>query len=494
MVLALLTQAKKSTTIQAMKPAGRVSRIVLSLLVALSATLAACNGPPGQPPGLPATGQSQEEAELPSASSAGEVVSIEAPLPTPSTSTTPTPPATTFTTVTVSVLDVHFIDVGQGDSILIDYGQCEVLIDAGEKGTGADSYIRSFVDGPLEVVVATHPHADHIGGLVSVLNTYAIGAIWYNGESSTTSTYSQFLTAVQSEGADVHIARRGDKLDVGGLTFNVLSPVNLDGTTNNNSVVLSLTYGSIDFLFTGDAETEVEAGMLASGLITDVDVLKVGHHGSRSSSSPAFLAVARPETAVYSAGAGNSYGHPHQETVVALDSASARICGTDVHGTVVVSTDGTTYDVKAAKPPPPIRPAASPPPTTTTSPSPAIVPTTPSDPLAPTAINVKITRVFYDGIVPSVESDEYVEITNLGAEQVDLKGWVLKDIADGSPSFAFPTFTLQPGASVRVYTNEIHAEYGGFSFRYGRAVWNNSSPDTVALFDAQGKEASRKSY
>lgn len=108
--------------------------------------------------------------------------------------------------------------------------------------------------------------------------------------------------------------------------------------------------------------------------------------------------------------------------------------------------------------------------------------------------NVQITMIFYDGIVPDVESDEYVEITNLGSESVDLKGWVLKDISEGYPSFTFPSFILQPGQSIRVYTNEVHPEYGGFSFGSRSAVWSNTNPDTAVLYNAQGQEVSRKSY
>ena len=111
-----------------------------------------------------------------------------------------------------------------------------------------------------------------------------------------------------------------------------------------------------------------------------------------------------------------------------------------------------------------------------------------------TATNVQITKIFYDGLVYRTESDEYVEITNLGSEPVDLKSWVIKDISEGYPSLIFSSYILQPSKSVRVYTNEIHPEYGGFSFGYGKAVWNNSSPDTAVLYNAQGQEVSRKSY
>ena len=110
------------------------------------------------------------------------------------------------------------------------------------------------------------------------------------------------------------------------------------------------------------------------------------------------------------------------------------------------------------------------------------------------APNIQITRIFYDGLVPRVESDEYVEITNLGDQSQDLAGWVLKDISEGHPLFTFPPYILAPGKSIRVYTNEYHPEWGGFSFEYGRAIWNNTEPDVAVLYDSQGKEVSRKSY
>jgi len=108
--------------------------------------------------------------------------------------------------------------------------------------------------------------------------------------------------------------------------------------------------------------------------------------------------------------------------------------------------------------------------------------------------SVQITRIFYDGLVPRVESDEYVEITNLGDQSQDLADWVLEDISEGYPSFTFPPYILAPGESIRVYTNEYHPEWGGFSFEYSKAIWNNTEPDVAALYDSQGKEVSRKSY
>ncbi len=244
---------------------------------------------------------------------------------------------------TTGQLTVHFIDVGQGDAILVDYGTNEVLIDAGDGSPSVVAYLKDYIDGPLEVMVATHPHADHIGGLGAVLGAFQVQEVWSCGQTSTSQTYANFTTAVQAEGPEVHVARRGDEISAGGLTFKVLNPTGASDSTNNDSVVLSLSYGQVDFLFEGDAEHEAEASMVAAGLIPDVDILKVGHHGSRTASSAAFLSAAKPEVAVYMAGADNSYGHPHAETITALQAIGATIYGTDVNGDIAVITDGQTY-------------------------------------------------------------------------------------------------------------------------------------------------------
>ena len=252
-------------------------------------------------------------------------------------------------------------------------------------------------------------------------------------------------------------------------------------------------YGEIDFLFTGDAEKEAEGHMmmLSSVRIPEVEILKSGHHGSRTSSSADFLGITSPEVAIYMASESNTYGHPHQETMIALDDIGAKIYGTDIHGTIVITTDGNVYDLQLEQQASSIEPSTV---TMTPPPSPSPEPTPTPSPPPGTAINVQITKIFYDGLAPRTESDEYVEITNLGSGPVDLKGWVIKDISEGYPSLIFPSHVLQPNKSVRVYTNEIHPEYGSFSFGSGKAVWNNSAPDTAVLYDAQGQEVSRKSY
>jgi len=311
-----------------------VNRLLLVVILFSSLVLAAaCNPTNTTPATTPATPPTTSE---PTAE----------PSPTPSPTQSPEP-----TTPPTGKLKVHFIDVGQGDAILIDLEDIEILIDGGDRSPGITGYLDQYVDGPLEVMVATHPHADHIGGLIAVLDAFEVDQIWHNGDSSESKTYSDFMSGVNAEGAEVHTARLHNIISAGELELYVHHPANLEGSTNNNSIVLHLAYGDIDFLFTGDAEQEAERAMmmLSSVRLPEVEILKVGHHGSRTASSADFLTVTSPEVAVYMAGVDNSYGHPHDETIAALNAIGAQIYGTDVNGTIIVTTDGETYLVNTER-------------------------------------------------------------------------------------------------------------------------------------------------
>jgi competence protein ComEC len=165
------------------------------------------------------------------------------------TSVTTTTSSTTSQPSSKDTLAVYFIDVGQGDAIFIDLGTTEILIDGGDRTPGVVDFLKQYVQGDLEVIIATHPHADHIGGLMDVLAGFKVDQIWYNGESSTSKTYSDFMNAVQAESAQVHIGKRGDKINAGSLMLTILNPFDSSGTTNNNSIVTELDYGNVDFLF-----------------------------------------------------------------------------------------------------------------------------------------------------------------------------------------------------------------------------------------------------
>ena len=225
----------------------------------------------------------------------------------------------------------------------------ELLIDGGRSGDCADYFdtYTGIIDGSLEVIVETHPDADHIGGLDDMLADYEVEDIWLSGDTADTSVYDDLIAAVNSEEATVHYAQRGDEIELGDLTFEVLNPtLPLDDDRNENSLVLLLSYGQIDFLFAGDVESDSEESMVTAGLIPDIEILKVSHHGSEYCSTPDFLASAQPEEAIISVGASNSYGHPSEDTINRLIDTGATVRRTDVQGTIVVtSSDGVNYTI-----------------------------------------------------------------------------------------------------------------------------------------------------
>jgi beta-lactamase superfamily II metal-dependent hydrolase len=246
-------------------------------------------------------------------------------------------------------ISVHFIDVGQGDAILIDAGTTEILIDAGDKSSGIAGYLDRYVEGKLEIVIATHAHTDHIGGMVSVLERFQVEQIWYDGYQYSSKTFTDFIAAGEAEGAEIHIAQRGDVISIAELSLLVLNPDRTSSDLNNNSIVLAFRYGTVDFLFSGDAEQKSEASMLSSFLVPDVEILKVGHHASSTASSAEFLSVLTPEIAIYMCKTGNSYGHPHRETLDTLSAIGAQVYGTDICGTIIITTRGETYNIRTEK-------------------------------------------------------------------------------------------------------------------------------------------------
>jgi competence protein ComEC len=248
---------------------------------------------------------------------------------------------------TDGLLQVHYIDVGQGDAILILTPDGKAaLIDGGEARSGALQYLRDQGVRKLDLVVVTHPHDDHIGGLPEIFKAIPVSKVATNGQPHTTLSYERLLEAVIDSQAEYLEVKRGDSLAVGSLELQVLHPgEKMVESHNENSVVLLMGYGNMTFLFTGDAERGAEQSILASGYPVKATVLKVGHHGSRSSSSPDFLASVRPEIAIFSAKAGNLYGHPHSETLDALTAVGSVVYGTDRYGSIVIRTDGRSYEI-----------------------------------------------------------------------------------------------------------------------------------------------------
>ena len=239
-------------------------------------------------------------------------------------------------------LEVHFIDVGQADCILLASGDHFMLIDGGNNDDRDRilTYLQNAAVEKLDMVVGTHPHEDHIGSLDSVIDAFEIGAVYMPVVSANTATYRDVLQAVEGKGLQVQHPKPGDVLDFNGLPVEIFGPVKEYKNLNNNSIVLRISVGDTAFLFTGDAETEAEFDILEQGFDLGADVLKVSHHGSSGSSVEEFLAYVDAEYAVISVGIGNTYDHPENVTLKRLKNYGMQIFRTDKQGTIVCNTDG----------------------------------------------------------------------------------------------------------------------------------------------------------
>lgn len=394
---------------------------------------------------------------------------------------------------------VYFIDVGPGDaaSIIASNGE-SLLIDGGRSKTRLKDRFAGLGITDIDAVLATHPDADHIGGLVAAFDLFTVERFYWNGQMHTTRVFANLNAAWQAEGAQITVSQTGDTIPLGDLNLRVLHPSSLAADKNENSIVVSLTCETVDVLFTGDAEIPSEDDMIAAGVLFGIDILKVAHHGSNSSTSDAFLSLVQPEIGIISAGLNNQYGHPHAEVKNRLVAAGAELVytdATDQDDTVLLTSDCQTYSFSRPASDAPSAPAPSPTPIPTTTSTPVSTATpVPSPTPLPPSVQMEIVCIFFDGVVPTSESDEYVEIRNAGSVAAEIDGWTLTDIADGSPTFQFPVWTVGAGESIRVYTNEIHPESGGFTFGRGGAIWANDGSDEAGLFDAGGSLVSQKSY
>lgn len=247
-------------------------------------------------------------------------------------------------------LKVHYIDVGQGDATLLEFDGHAVLIDAGHwKSTEAVDYLKEVGITNIDIAVGTHPDADHIGQLAQIIGEFDVDEVWLPGNPSTSNTYLNVLQTIEASGTDYYEPRAGEVFDVGKMRIDVLYPEEITGAANEESISLKLTYGDVRFVFTGDAGVKEEQLMIDSGADLQAEVLHLGHHGSNTSTSNAFLKAVAPEAAIYSAGANNSYGHPHAEVIAAVENAGAEVYGTDVNGTITVETDGSSFRVVPAR-------------------------------------------------------------------------------------------------------------------------------------------------
>lgn len=248
--------------------------------------------------------------------------------------------------------EISFIDLWQSESILIKTKEKAVLIDAGEIGYGNEikAFLKSRNVKKIDLFVLTHPHSDHIGSAEDVIRDFDVKEVLMpdipDESQPTVQLYESLLYAIEKENTKFTLASPGMVYDLDGAILEILGPVSDYGTDYNNwSIVSKFTIGEKSFLFTGDQGTEAESDLLNSGADVSCDVLKVGHHGSSTSSSSVFLNKASPEYAVILCGKGNDYGHPHDNTITALYDRKIKVLRTDLDGNISFVTDGKNLTV-----------------------------------------------------------------------------------------------------------------------------------------------------
>ncbi|NTW96629.1 MAG: MBL fold metallo-hydrolase [Erysipelotrichaceae bacterium] len=270
----------------------------------------------------------------------------------PVTPTDPTDPVIpTEPTTPGNLLVVSYIDVGQGDSILIQTPNGKtILLDAGPstyQGRVSD-YLDQEGISKIDVLIASHPHADHIGGMSYIINNYEIGSIYMPKAVSTTKTYETLLETIKSNGLTINTAKAGITINIDkSIEIKIIAPTSSSySDLNQYSAVIKITYNKVSYLFMGDAGWTSEDEILSSGVNIKADVLKVGHHGSATSSTQEFLDEVLPTYAVICVGEDNTYGHPTEQTLDRLDFTGADVYRTDQDGTVVISTNGQTITIE----------------------------------------------------------------------------------------------------------------------------------------------------
>lgn len=261
------------------------------------------------------------------------------------------PSLTSFAAESESSFWVEYVDVGQGDCAIIQCDGRYMMIDGGP--AKASSIVYSILKNKginnIDLMIATHPDADHIGGLSGALNYAKAGIVLSPVKSHSTKTFASLDKYVKKQGLDFTMPYYGDTYELGSAEVEILGPIYDNAESNNLSIVVKITYGDTSFLFMGDAEEEEESDILRRYKELNCDVLKVGHHGSRSSTSTALIKSVNPKYAVISVGSDNSYGHPTQEVLDKLSKCNAQIYRTDLQGDITITSDGKELTVTTEK-------------------------------------------------------------------------------------------------------------------------------------------------
>jgi competence protein ComEC len=467
-----------------------------AVLVALLVLLAGCTG------GLPASDP------------------VESPAP-PTDAQTSTVGATTNGT-----LEVHFINVEQSVSTLVIGPTGEtMLIDSGhfnDDGEYVLQYLQRLGIDRIDYFVTSHNDADHIGGNAAVIEYYeteanGIGAIYDPGIAASTNTFEEYLDAVEEHNVTLYSTREGDSIPFEGVDVQVMGPPEgyiENEERNENSIVLKLTHGQTSFLFTGDAEDDQEAYLVEEyGSQLRATVMKAGHHGSKTSTSPEILDATQPKAVVVSSKYDSQFGHPNEETLQRLAERDIATYWTATHGHIVLVSDGEEVTVSTQRDAPTQ-------PTSLRDADPIGVEST--DPIQQRAIisgggvteaTPTDTAVVTDGgtetasgpqlALANVNADpegtdsenlesETVTIENTGDTAVDMSGWTISDAADNS--YTIPDgFVLDAGSTVTLHTGSGTDSATDLYWNRGSSVWNNDG-DTVIITNSEGEEVLREDY
>ena len=241
-------------------------------------------------------------------------------------------------------MQVHFLDVEQGLSIVVQLEDKVLIYDGGDRETSSFvvSYLQDLGVTEIDYMISSHYDSDHLAGLIGCLNTFDVKQVIGSDYKHDSSLYTSFMKAVKKEGLKMQYPEVGTTYNFGDAEITILAPKEIGEDSNANSVAIKLTYGESDFIFTGDADYASEREMAASGIDLDCEVLSLAHHGSSTGNSSLFLEKTTPEVAVISCAKGNSYGHPHVEVVELLEAMEIEVFRSDVQGTVIAYTDGKT--------------------------------------------------------------------------------------------------------------------------------------------------------
>lgn len=247
-------------------------------------------------------------------------------------------------------LTVHYIDVGQGDAVLMEYKDdgkdYKVMIDSGDwNNDSAVKYLEELGVKDIDLFVGSHPHSDHIGQMDKIINEFNVEEAWMTGDEATSQNYERVLDAIDENNVEYNEPRAGEEYDIGSLHIDIVSPKTINGELNNDSIVMKATYGETTFLFTGDVEAKAEQDMVNRGEDIKADILKVGHHGSDTSSTQEFIDKVDAEVGIISVGKDNKYKHPMASVVNRLEDKGMDVYATKDNGTIIVTTDGKDYDV-----------------------------------------------------------------------------------------------------------------------------------------------------